>query len=53
MTEMKFKNMMDNIETHLIAKHGIAYLSLSKEQRIELIAFTFHEFMQEQRERQA
>lgn len=52
MTEMKFNQMMNTIEAHLINKYGIGYLNLSKTQRIEMISLTFHEYMREQRERQ-
>lgn len=52
MTDMKLKKMIDAIETHLIAKHGIGFLALSQEKRYAMIAYTFHEYMQAQRERQ-
>jgi hypothetical protein len=52
MTEMKFKNMYEAIELHLINKYGVGYLNLTKTQRIEMISLTFHEYMREQRERQ-
>lgn len=53
MTDLKLIKMIDAIEEHLISKHGIAYLNLSKEKRHEMIALTFHEYMQSCRERQA
>ena len=52
MTEMKFNQMMNTIEAHLISKYGIGYLNLSKTQRIGMISYTFHEYLREQRERQ-
>lgn len=52
MTDMKLKKMIDTIEAHLIAKHGIGFLALSKEKRYAMIAHTFYEFLQMQRERQ-
>lgn len=52
MTDMKMTKMIETIEAHLIAKHGIDYLNLSKETRHEMIALTFHEYLQAQRERQ-
>ena len=53
MFDTKLKKMIDTIEAHLIAKHGIGFLALSKEARYAMIAHTFHEYMQMQRERQA
>jgi len=52
MTDMKFKKMYDAIEAHLVQKYGVAFLALSKHQRCAMISHTFHEYLQEQRERQ-
>lgn len=52
MTNMKFKEMRDAIETHLIRKHGVAFLALSKHQQCAMISHTFLEYMKAQRERQ-
>lgn len=52
MTDMKFKKMIETIEAHLTAKHGIGYIALSQEKKYAMIAYTFHEIMREQRERQ-
>lgn len=52
MTDMKFKKMYEAIEAHLISKYGIGYLNLCQAQRYEMISYTFHEYLREQRERQ-
>ena len=52
MFDMKLKKMTDAIETHLIQKYGVAFFALSQEKRYAMIAHTFHEYMQAQRERQ-
>ena len=49
---MKFKKMYDAIEAHSVQKYGVAFLALSKQQRCDMISYTFHEYLQEQRERQ-
>lgn len=52
MTDMKFKEMHDAIEAHLIRKHGVAFLALSKHQQSAMISGTFLEYLKAQRERQ-
>ena len=52
MFDTKIKMMHDAIKDHLIAKHGAAFLSLSKHHQATMISHTFLEYMKEQRERQ-
>ena len=52
MFDMRLKNMIDAIEAHLIARHGIGFIALSQEKKYAMIVHTFHELMQMQRERQ-
>ena len=52
MFDMKIKEMHDAIRNHLIAKHGQAFLNLSKHHQCAMISHTFHEYMKAQRERQ-
>lgn len=52
MFEMKYKEMHDAIEAHLIRKHGVAFLALSNHKRCAMISHTLIEYMKEQRERQ-
>lgn len=53
MYDMKFIEMHNAIKEYLIAKHGQAFLNLSKHHQCALICETFLKYMQEQRERQA
>ena len=53
MFDTKLQKMIDTIEAHLVAKYGIGYIALSQEKKYAMIAHTFHEYMQEQKERQA
>ena len=52
MFDTKIKMMHDAIKDHLIAKHGAAFLSLSKHHQCAMISHTFLEYMKAQRERQ-
>ena len=52
MFDMKFVELHDKIKEHLIAKHGQAFLNLSKHHQCAMISHTFLKYMHEQRERQ-
>lgn len=53
MFENKFLEMHNAIKEHLIAKHGQAFLNLSKHHQCALISETFLKYMLDQKERQA
>lgn len=52
MTDMKFKEMTEMIEAELIKEMGLAYLNLSRQQRVFLMAEKFSKTLEQMRERQ-
>ena len=52
MFDLHSKEMIEFVKNHLIKEHGVAFLSLSEQSQYNLIYYTVHEWMKEQRERQ-